>query len=385
MKININHTKCPGYFRLWTIGLIAIVLMIGVGASTVVQAQVTLTDLTGRQITLDQPARRLLITDGRFLVALSLIHPDPVSLLAAWPHDIDHIGQDTYTQLRATSPAIASLPKVAGSARVQSVEQILAVRPDLAVFPLGSHLSDEQRSSIEAAGIPVLVLDFFTYPLTNVDRSLRLLGHATGSTARAERFIAFRRERMRTIAERVAHLPEEARPTVFLEPHAGLSEDCCASPGNGRIGEYIDFVGGDNIGREAIPSPAGWLSLEYVITRAPDVYIATGGSHMERHGGLVLGPGFSADQAQASLAQLVSRPGFADLPAVLNGRAHSLSHQLLNSPLDIMALEYLAKSIHPTLFRDLDPEKTRAFISEISAIKSMDGVFWTRLAEPGSR
>ncbi|MBB4267768.1 ABC transporter substrate-binding protein [Roseospira visakhapatnamensis] len=365
--------------------LMAAILISGVGASTGARAEVTLTDVTGRQITLDQPARRLLITDGRFLVALSLIHPDPVSLLAAWPHDIDHIGPDTYTQLRATSPAIASLPKVAGSARVQSVEQILAVRPDLAVFPLGSSLSDEQRASIEAAGIPVLVLDFFTYPLKNVDRSLRLLGHATGSTARAERFIAFRRERMRVIAERVAHLPEEARPAVFLEPHAGLSEDCCASPGNGRIGEYIDFVGGDNIGRDAIPSPAGWLSLEYVITRAPEVYIATGGPHMERRGGLVLGSGFSDSQARASLAHLVSRPGFADLPAVLNGRAHGLSHQLLNSPLDIMALEYLAKSIHPTVFRDINPDETRAFISELSAVTSMDGVFWTRLVEPGSR
>jgi len=340
-------------------------------------AGITVTDLSGHTVTLEKPARRLLITDGRFLMALSLIHPRPVSLLAAWPRDIHRIGPDAYDQLRAAEPALETLPVVAESGAVQSAEQILAARPDVAVFPLDANLPPEQRAVIEAAGIPVLIIDFFTHPLANVNPSLRLLGQIIGASDQAERLIAFREAHMRRIAEAVAALPASDRPTVFLEPHAGITEDCCLSPGNGNIGEYIDFVGGLNIGRAAIPSAAGHLSLEYILTRAPEVYIATGGTHMVSRNGVVLGPGFTAEQARASLARIVHRPGFPDLPAVRNGRAYGLSHQLLNSPLDILALEVLAKAIHPALFHDLDVDQTKAEIEERFSITTLDGLYWT--------
>ena len=48
-------------------------------------AEGVLLDLRGRPITLDKPATRLAIDDSRYLVALGLLHPDPVSLLVAWP------------------------------------------------------------------------------------------------------------------------------------------------------------------------------------------------------------------------------------------------------------------------------------------------------------
>jgi len=347
------------------------------------RAEITVTDLTGHTITLEQPARRILINDGRFLMALSLIHPDPVSLLAAWPHDVHRIGPDAYAQFRATSPEIETLPAVAANGVTQSVEQILAARPDLAVFRLGSHLTDAQRASVEAAGIPVMVIDFFIHPLKNVTPSLRLLGQVTGATAQTERFIAFRQAQLRTIADRLADLPDSERPRVFLEPHAGITEDCCTSPGNGNIGDYIAFAGGDNIGRSAIPGAAGRLHLEYIITRAPEVYIATGGPHMEHRGGVVLGPGYTAEAARESLVRVLARPGFSELPAVRDGRVYGLSHQLMNSPLDILALGVLAKALHPALFADLDLDATKAHIEEAFSVIDMEGVYWTDLT--GSR
>lgn len=44
-----------------------------------------LKDVTGREVTLAAPAKRLLIDAVRFLIALAHIHRDPVSVLAVRP------------------------------------------------------------------------------------------------------------------------------------------------------------------------------------------------------------------------------------------------------------------------------------------------------------
>ncbi|MDY0241563.1 MAG: ABC transporter substrate-binding protein [Rhodospirillaceae bacterium] len=370
----------PRVFQALLAGAALILTMLGPAGA---QPPIHLTDLAGHEVVLKAPAQRILIADGRFLIALALIHPDPGSLLSAWPHDIDRIGPDGYEQLRQRSPGLAALPKTAISAAAQSVEQILAVNPDLAIFSLDSRLSAEERARIEAAGIPVLMIDFFIHPLAHVGPSLRLLGQATGRADQAEAFIAFRQAHLDILAKRLEGLADRDRPSVFLEPHAGISEECCTSPGNGNIGDYIGLAGGDNIGREVIPTAAGRLNLEYVIARAPSVYIATGGPYMERRGGVVLGPGFTPERARDSLVRAVGRRGFAELPAVRDKRAYGLSHQLLNSPLDILAAEMLAKAIHPERFADLDPGRTLDAINRDFLAFTLHGVYWTSLADGG--
>jgi iron complex transport system substrate-binding protein len=343
------------------------------------RAEVQLTDLTGRQVTLNAPAKRLLIDDGRFLVALALIQPDPVSLLAAWPRDINRLGKSTYDAYRAKFPAIETLAKVASSAGSLSVEQVVAARPDLAVFSLGSQPSEEERARIEAAGIPVVVIDFFTHPLTNTEPSLRLLGAATGASEKAEAFLAYRRAHLDAVTTKLANLPPAERPRVFLEPHAAMTADCCNSPGRGNVGEIIDLVGGANIGAAVIPRAFGKLNLEYVIAQDPQVYIATGGSHMEGTGGLLIGPEYTVERARETLARVIARPGFAGLAAVRDKRVYGLSHQMLNSALDLFAVEILAKWIHPERFGALDVDATVAEVNARFLAVPIAGPNWVAL------
>lgn len=342
-------------------------------------AEIALRDVTGRAVTLAAPAHRLLIDDGRFLIALALIHPDPVSVLAAWPRDINRIGTRTYEAYKAKFPAIEDLAKVASSAGALSVEQVVAARPDLAVFSLGAQPSPEERARIEAAGIPVVVIDFFTHPLTNLEPSLTLLGEATGRAAQAQDFLAFRRARLDAVRAKLADLKDVERPRVFLEPHAAMTADCCNSPGRGNVGDIIEAVGGTNIGAAVIPRAFGKLNLEYVIAQDPQVYIATGGSHMEGTGGLLIGPEYSAAQARQTLARVVARPGFAGLAAVRDHRVHGLSHQMLNSPLDLFTVEILAKWIHPERFAGLDVDATVAEVNARFLAVPVEGPNWIDL------
>ena len=361
----------------------ALILVLGTAwlalATQPASADIALRDVTGREVTLKAPAKRLLIDDGRFLIALSLIAPDPVAVLAAWPRDINRIGKQTFEAYKAKFPAIEQLAKVASSAGALSVEQVVAATPDLAVFSLGSQPSDEERARIEAAGIPVVVIDFFTHPLKNMEPSLQLLGAAIGRVEQADAFLAFRRTRLDAIRAKVATLKDDQRPRVFLEPHAAMTADCCNSPGRGNVGEIIEAVGGTNIGAAIIQRAFGKLNLEYIIAQDPQVYIATGGSHMEGTAGLLIGPEYSQARARETLAGVISRPGFAEMAAVKASRVYGLSHQLLNSPLDVLTVEILAKWIHPELFADLSVDDTLAQLNQRFLAVPVQGPNWIAL------
>lgn len=341
-------------------------------------AQAIVTDVRGRRVEVPAGPPRLLIDDGRVLLALALIHPDPVSLLTAWPHDVNRLGQDVYTRLRAQAPQIDRLTRVSSSAGTFSLEQAIAARPSVAVFTLGRGPSDAQLARFAAAGIPVVFIDFFSQPFDHLEPSLALLGRITGRDAAAQAFLEWRGRRMARIADALAAPGGRRPPKVFFEAHAGMSA-CCNSPGKGNIGTYIAFVGGHNIGADVLPGAFGRLNLEYVVAQAPEVYIMTGGAHLEKAGGYVVGPGYSPERSRQSLRAMVDRTGLGLLPAVKAGRVYGLSHQLMNSPLDILAVESLASWIRPDLFADLDAAATLRELNERFLAVPLEGPLWTAL------
>lgn len=354
----------------------SVVLALLVSAPEVAaQGMLTITDIRGRSVAVPRNSNRLLIDDGRYLLALSLIHPDPVSVVAAWPHDINRISQQTYERYVAKFPRLATIPRVASSAGTFSLEQAIAANPSVAIFTLGQGPTDAQLGQFAAAGIPVVFIDFFSQPFEHLERSLTILGQVTGRETQARDFITWRAARMQHIAARVKSAGQQ--PKVFLEAHAGISADCCNSPGKGNIGNYITFVGGHNIGADVLPGASGRISVEYVISQNPAVYILTGGPHLEKPGGYVVGPTFAVERSRQSLGRMTGRPGLSLLTAVANGRVHGLSHQLLNSPLDILAVEALASWIHPALFADLDPARTMSELNQKFLAVPLEGPLWT--------
>ncbi len=340
-----------------------------------------LVDLRDRPLNAAPPVSRLTIDDGRYLIGLALIHPDPVSVLSGWSGDVNRISPEVYAAFLERFPRLADLPTTPSSAADFSVEAVLAASPQVAVVSLGPGPSDTHVAQLESAGVAVAFIDFFSHPFENQARSLSLLGRLIGREEQAEAYNRFRADKLALIANRVADIPEDCRPTVFMEAHAGNGPDCCNSPGRGNVGDYIAFVGGRNIGADVLQAPFGKLNLEYVIDRDPDVYIATGGPHLERTGGFVVGPQYSEEQSRASLVRVTQRRGISSLSAVRGGRTHGLSHQLVNSPIDIVATEALAKWIHPELFGDLDPRATLDTINSDFLAVPYRGEYWTDLVE----
>lgn len=346
--------------------------------------QVVVTDIAGRKVPIERPVKRILLGEGRQLLALSLIHPDPVSLLAGWPADLIRQDATTYGRYRDRFPGIEKVPLVGqGSADTFSIEQALAVQPDIALFSGGygpSVQSTDVVSRLENAGIPVVFIDFIGRPLENTVPSLAILGQLLGREAEAQAYIDFYTSHMKRIADRLA----EARPkppNVLMHAHAGLGA-CCNAPARATIGAFIDAAGGHNIAADVLKTPFGQLNLEYILSANPDIYVGTGGVHLASKGGLVMGPGIEERIARAALANVVSRPGLADLAAVRDGRVYGIWHIFNNNPMNFLAVEVMAKWFHPELFADVDPEASLRELNETFLPVAMQGTYWLALEAP---
>lgn len=363
----------------WAFGAVSLLF----GSSAFAQS-ITLTDIAGRQVTLERPAQHVILGVGRQLNALALLHPDPVGLVAGWLGELQRFDSATYALYREKFPAIDKIPLVGiTSAASFSVEKALSVRPDVAIFSGGhgpSERSSEAVRQIEAAGIPVVFVDFHGKPLENTMPSMEILGKVLGREEQARAFAAFYKERLDRIARGIAATRE--KPKVFLHMHAQLRE-CCLSAGKGNLGEFIAFAGGENIAAAVLPGPTGQLNLEYVLAAKPDIYIATGGAHTIGKG-LAIGTSVDERQARESLAAVIRAPGFASIPAVKNEAAFGLWHHFYNSPLNILALEAMATWFHPEAFKDLDPEKSLAEVNARFLAAPYKGNYWVSL-KPRSR
>jgi iron complex transport system substrate-binding protein len=342
---------------------------------------ITITDVDGRQVVLQQPAKRVLLGEGRYLNALALLTGDPVSLVAGWLGDFRRLDAASYATYQAKFPAIDQVPMVGvTSEETFSIEKALSVEPDLAIFGTQGHgpsRTSEAVQQLTAAGIPVIFLDFRAQPLENTIPSMTALGRAIGREKEAQAFVDFYEARMRRISDRLA-AAKPVKPSVLMDMHAG-SRDCCASPGKGNLGSFIEFAGGHNIGADLIPGPLGPLNLEYIIDRNPDVYIATGVTNRANVDGVLVGTGIPEAETEASLRKVTSRPGISTLTAVAKGRVHALWHNFYNSPLNVVAVEALATWIHPDLFKDVDPAATLEEINSKFLAVPNEGAFWASL------
>jgi iron complex transport system substrate-binding protein len=345
------------------------------------QTPIHIKDIAGREVVLQKPATHVLLAQGRHLPALALIHPDPVSILAGWQSDMHRQDPATYELFRKKFPRLDAVPVVGdGIPENFSIERALALRPDVAIlswYVAGMHDGSGSTSSIvkrfEDAGIPVVIIDFFANPLRDTIPSIRILGKVVGREREADSFVRFYQAHLTRLKDTLA-AHRSARPTVFMHAHAGADE-CCYSSGKGTFDDFITFAGGRNIAADIIPGSTGQISLEYLIAKNPTVYVATGGPHLANSGGLVLGTGVNADTARQRFDELLTRPGLSGLSAVTSEHAHALWHMFNDSPSHIIALEWLAKWIHPDLFQELDPEATMRQINEFSAVP-LQGTYW---------
>jgi len=370
--------------------LLAALILTGGPAQADGRQTITVTDLAGREVTVQAPISSMILGEGRHLPAIAVLDSDdPVARIAGMGGDLKSLDPSTYQQFQARFPAIEEVPIIGqGAAATFSVEKAIASGPDVAIFGLaGGHGPTAREKPIldqlEKAGIPVLIVDFRADPLVNTPKSMALLGRIMGQETRAAEFLEFYNNQLALVQNRLAGVTD--RPRVFLESRVGLNEACCETIGAAMLGRFVEWAGGTNMGSTLVPGVSGLVSIETLLTNQPAIYVATAiGSPLtaaEMPNRIVLGAGAGIEQARASLAHAMTRRGVAELDAVKAGQVFTLWHHFYNTPMNVAAVQAMAKWFHPALFADLDPEVTlRTFFERFQPFPA-DGVYWAALKE----
>lgn len=340
---------------------------LGLFAASLAQADtVTLTDIAGRQVQVETPVQRVILGEGRqaFFTAV-LETEDPFARVVGWREDFKQADPDTYAAYQAKFPQIDTIPTFGGFKEgTFDIEQAVALDPDVMILNLEAKAATDEagyEEKLAAVGIPIVYVDFREKPFEHTAKSMELIGQLYGKEDRAAEFNAFFTEEMGKVRSVIEAQTELTRPLVFVERAGGYSEDCCMSFGAENFGRMVEEAGGTNMATPFIPGTFGTVNAEQIVASNPEVVIVTGGN-WEAYvpGGAWVGvaPGADMGVARDKLAGLMQRPAFAGTKAVKEGQVHAIWHQFYNNPYSFVAVQQIAKWLHPDLFADLDPEAT---------------------------
>ena len=256
------------------------------------EAAITITDMTGREITLDEPATRV--------VALSAA--DCEVLYAVGAGDT-LVGRGEYCDYPAE---VLEVPSVQ-SGYDTNIEQIIALEPQVLLMSSMAQ-TEEQVAQLEEAGIKVVVSD--AQDIEGVYTAVEMIGKLMGKEKEAEQVIIGMQLAFADLANSTAGRGK----TVYFE--VSPLEYGLWTAGKGTfMNEIAEMLGMKNI----FDDVEGWaeISEEQVIERNPD-YIVTITMYF--------------GEGPTPVEEIMSRTGWENVTAVKNGAILNLVNNELSRP-----------------------------------------------------
>jgi len=269
----------------------------------------TVTDETGRRVTIDPAPQRIIS-----------LAPGITETLYALGLDDKISGVTSYCDW----PAAARKKTRVGGFTNPSVEKIVSLRPDL-ILATADGNRKETIEQLERIGLAVYVTD--PVDTHGVLRSILHIGEITNREGRARELAEKLQKRLQRITRQIH---SKKKPRVFFQ--LGLSPIVTAGRGT-LINEVIEQAGGINVaGRDLAKYPR--YSAEGIIGASPDI--------------IVFAPMVN-DKTFVAVKRFWQK--FADVPAVKNKRIYPIDADLINraSPRIFDAVEIMAYIFHPEI------------------------------------
>lgn len=338
-------------------------------------ADITVTDVKGRTVTVPKVPERVVL-GFYYEDYLAIVGPDALDKVVA-------VSLSTWKDWRPNQfaayekalPKLASIPDIGNTEDgTFSIETVIAAKPDLLVLAAWSYDAlGEGIQQIEAAGIPIVTLDYNAQTVEKHVASTLALGALMGAQDRAEKLAANYQQAMADISARI----KTAGPTtrkVYVELAQKGAGEVGNSYGDSMWGALIDRLGGHNIAKGQIGN-WGPLSPEYVLAQQPDLIFLAGSEWVNKPQAVVVGFGAEPALARQRMTAYLGRPGWSELPAVINGQVFALYHGGARTLSDFIYAQYIAKQLYPDAFKDVDPAANiRTYYDTWLPIKA-DGVF----------
>ncbi|MDR1598885.1 MAG: ABC transporter substrate-binding protein [Oscillospiraceae bacterium] len=262
-------------------------------------AAVSFIDDDGSEVSLDQPARRI--------ISLYSGHTECLYYLGMGGSLIGAHSTSTFP------PEAAYLPRFDYNA---DPEIIIAADPDLVISrPTITRRVPELIEALGKAGIPVVSL--YAETLDGFDEYLRRMAALTGAGGAAETVLADFHARLDEISELTARFEPKAR--VFFE---STETELRTVTSDSMAGMAIRMAGGVSVAGDAPPVTEGSsiaaFGAERILELADDIDV-----YISQRGAMNAG----GDEHSISI-----RPGFQAVKAIREGRIYLISEKIVSSP-----------------------------------------------------
>lgn len=253
---------------------------------------ITVTDMHGREIALDQPATRI--------VALT---PSDCEILCAIGCEDALVGRGKYCDY---PESISALPVVQSGAET-NIEEILALDPQVVLMSDMSQ-TEEQAKLLEQNGVKVVISD--ANDIAGVYTAIRMIGALMAKDDAAEALIGD----MQATFDEIAAKSEKSGKTIYFEV-SPLQWGLWTAGSGTFMDEIAQMLGLKN----AFADVEGWaeISEEQVLERDPD-YIVT----------ITMYYG----EGPTPVEEIESRAGWENVAAVKNGKILNLQNDELSRP-----------------------------------------------------
>ncbi|MBQ8080420.1 MAG: ABC transporter substrate-binding protein [Clostridia bacterium] len=274
-----------------TLSLLLALALLTVCAAASAEGAVSFEDMTGRAITLDKPAARV--------VALTA---SDVEILYAIGAGDTLVGRGEYCDYPAEC---LSVPAVNSGAET-NIEQILSLEPDVVIMATMAQ-TVEQVEQLENAGVKVIVSD--AQDIAGVYRAISMIAAVTGRDAEGAALVADMQAAFAALGRQ-----ENTGKTVYFEV-SPLQWGLWTAGKGTFMDELAEMVGLTN----AFADVSGWagISEEQVLERDPD-YIVTISMYF--------------GEGPTPVEEIVSRPGWEGLKAVQNGDVFNADSNEISRP-----------------------------------------------------
>lgn len=344
---------------------------------------VTVEDILGRKVEIEQPVSTLFLADSRDILALDIVTGDKFfSHIVGWSDSLPQFAPDMQASYVSKYPSMKNIPVIGKSGIDIGEEVIIKLKPDVVIANAKSYqvfTETKALDKLEDAGIKVVFIDFMNNVDTNTPASVTLLGKVLQSEERANKFNDIYHRKMATIRQLMNTVT--VKPSVLIEKHGGLTglDYCCGMSGKSGFGDFVAKAGGNNLLAEKTPGKNSEVNIESLITMDPQYYIVTGAdwtAYSKKSVAVALGYQAKHDNISTQLTGLINRKGFAHLRAVKNHQVMAIYHHFYDNPLNFIAIEAIANFIHPGKFADLDAKSDLHDIHQQFMSIADDGIFW---------
>ena len=271
---------------------LAVLMVFSISASLAEGSAVTVTDMHNREITLTEPATRIVV-----------MQPSDCEILCAIGCEDTIVGRGQYVDYPAS---VLEVPVVQSGAET-NVEEILALNPQV-VLMNDMAQSEEQVKQLEENGVKVVVSS--ATDIEGVYYAIRMIGKLMGKEENAEAVIA---DMQATFDEIKANSKNEGK-TVYFEV-SPLQWGLWTAGKGTFMDELAEICGLTN----AFADLNDWaaISEEQVLARDPD-YIVT----------ITMYYG----EGPTPVEEIISREGWGDLKAVKNGDILNAESNAISRP-----------------------------------------------------